>query len=150
MKQNGYFAGADWIESNLRYWNKGDLKMSELGIRVADLLGELYSGIYHLDTKQLARVEWDNDHHICFILGWKSLATTDYNDLTRLVFLAHHLALRVEIEASTHRYLRLIFHPRKRDGAGYQRHPTLDDAVAYFKSKVSLPEYTERKDELSA
>ncbi len=143
MEQKGKYAGADWVEGNLKYWKKGGLKMSELGVRVADLLGELFNGIYHLDDKQLAKVEWDNDHHICFSLGWRSLATTDFNDLTRLVFLAHHLSLRVEIEASTHNFLRFIFHPRKRSGAGYGKHPTLDEAVMAFKKNVSLPEYIE-------
>ncbi len=144
-EQKGAFAGAEWIESNMKYWKKTKaMEMSALGCRVADLLGELFCGIYHLDDKQLAKVEWNNNHHIVLILGWNSLATFDSNTLTRLVFLAHHLCLRVDIRAKSLNYLELMFHPRVRGTGGYSHmHPTLDEAVAGFKKRVSLPEYME-------
>lgn len=118
-----------------------DVILSPLGRSVADLLGELFYGIYHLDKKTLYKPDWASDHHIDVVIGWHSLSTFDYDELTRLVFLAHHMALRVSIKAATHNYLELMFHQRGRTGGFSGRHPTLDDAVATFKQNVSLPEY---------
>lgn len=136
----GVYAGHEWIEALLKA-RRGEAKMSQLGKDAADLLGELFYGIYHLDTKALAKVEWNNAHWIEFSLGHKNLATFDFDELTRLVFLAHHLSIRISIEASTHNYLKLTFHRRERIGGMSVRHPFLDDAVRSFKENVSLPEF---------
>lgn len=123
------YRGADWIKSALKV-----KEMSPLGEAVADLLGDMFFGIYHLDEKALRRVDWGNTHHIEFSLGWRSLATVDDNLLTVLVVLAHDRMLRVSIEASTHRYLRLLFHQRTvREGNLYERCPTLEDHVAQIR-----------------
>ena len=134
------YAGSDWIERQCL--KQGP--MSQLGKNVADLLGELFRGIYHLDHKALFRVDWSNESYIEFNLGWHELATTDFDELTRLVFLAHHMAIRVSIEASTVKYLRLTFLQRVRKGDNVYKHPTLDDAVAIFKVDMvhhGIPEY---------
>src|SRR5688572_33483899 len=96
-------SGADWIKAQLPYINKDrkgipanpNAEMSPLGEAVANLLGELFYGIYHLDHKALYKVDWRNKVFIEFSLGWKQLATTDFDELSRLVFLAHHMAIRV-------------------------------------------------------
>ena len=134
------YAGADWLQKALSY-KQPNLILSPLGRSVADLLGELYRGIYHMDQPSLQKSDWANDHHIIVSIGWHSFATFDVDDLTRLVFLAHHMALRVSIEAATHHVMRLMFHQRGREGSLSYRHPTLDEAVAAFKKDVSLPEY---------
>lgn len=139
------YAGSDWLLLQLRYLNPDknpEALLSDLGQNVANLLGELFCGIYHLDHKALYRVDWSNNICIVFSLGWHQLATVDFDELTELVFLAHHMAIRVSIEASTHKYLKLIFHQRTRIGGYSERHPTLDEAVAIFKKNVSIPEYT--------
>ena len=41
------YAGADWLQGVLRY-KQPNLILSPLGRSVADLLGELYLGIYHV------------------------------------------------------------------------------------------------------
>jgi len=130
------YAGADWIQNSLKYSEK----MSVLGEDVANLLGELFRGIYHLNIKQLYKVDWKNPYCIEFLLGWKTLSTCDYDELTRLVFLAHHMAIRVEISPHAFNYLMLRFHRRNRDGNFAQRHPSLDEAVSEFKNRVSIPE----------
>ena len=117
--------------------------MSDLGRAVADLLGELFSGIYHLNDNALRKVEWSNTHHIIFYLSWRTMSTIDDSYLTRLVFLAHHLAIRVEIRACNMQGVQLMFHQRKRGTDGMRCHPTLDEAVEAFKRYVSLPEYHE-------
>ena len=141
------YAGSNWIESSLKA-HSPEVKMSELGKNVADLLGELFLGIYHLDHKALSRVHWENQYWIEFSLGWRELATTDFDELTRLVFLAHHFAIRVSIEASTHQYLKLIFHQRGRSGGFSENHPTLEQAVERFQahmSRTQVPEYQDQE-----
>lgn len=117
------YAGSDWIKSNFK------VEMSPLGEAVANLLGDLFYGIYHLDSTALKKVDWANDHHIIFILGWKSLATTDFDELTRLVILCHDRCIRCEISPRAFHHLELIFHQRQREGNGWQRHPTIEAAI---------------------
>lgn len=125
------YAGSDWMESQLLV-AKPPRKMSFLGYRVADLMGEWMRGIYHLDHAALKRVEWENDHWVSFCLGWRTLATFDFDDLTRLVFLAHRMAIRVEVEGARNKILRLSFSRRIRRGGVWERHPSLSDAVSAF------------------
>jgi hypothetical protein len=146
-------SGADWIKAQLPYINKDrkgipanqNAEMSPLGEAVANLLGELFYGIYHLDHKALYKVDWRNNVFIEFSLGWKQLATTDFDELSRLVFLAHHMAIRVSIEASARKHLKLLFHQRYRgEGLGISKaHPTLDQAVAAFKAEMEKNEVPE-------
>jgi hypothetical protein len=131
------YSGADWIKKSMMY----PKEMSELGKNVADLLGELFYGIYHLGSNQLRKVDWSNKHYIEFILGWKTLSTFDFDELTRLVFLAHHMAIRVEISPHAFNFIMLRFHQRQRNSDFALRHPTLDKAVTTFKTNVTIPEY---------
>lgn len=136
----GNYSGHEWIQENIRA--KGQtLQMSPLGQDVADLLGELFYGIYHISPKALEKVDWGNPHWIEITIGYKDFSTTDFDDLTRLVFLAHHLAIRVSLEAKARQHLRLLFHRRERTGDYSRRHPFLEEAVKRFKDTVSLPEY---------
>ena len=132
------YAGADWIEKEMSYRDP-EMKLSPLGKAVADLLGEWMYGIYHLNYKSLYKVDWSNNHYIEISIYCSALSTCDYNDLTRLVFLAHHMAIRIQLEPSTHHHMRMMFHQRTRGGHG-QYHPTLDTAVSLFKQTVSIPE----------
>jgi hypothetical protein len=152
-------SGADWIRAQLPYVNKDrkgipanpNAEMSPLGEAVATLLGQLFYGIYHLDHKALYKVDWRNPGFIEFSLGWKQLATTDYDELSRLVFLAHHLALRVSIDASTRKYMKLTFHQRFRGDDRSHDHPTLDQAVQNFKAEMErneIPEFMMGKSKL--
>ena len=147
MDRKGMYAGSEWVEGFLSNV-KPEVKMSELGLAVADFLGELYLGIYHLRESSLERVDWSNQHHIVITIGHKDWSTVDFNTLTRLVFLAHHMAIRVELVPVANGYMRVLFHQRNRDGDLYHRHPTLDEAVATFKEHVCLPEYNARPSEV--
>ena len=145
-------SGADWIKAQLPHVNKNrqgiaanpNAEMSPLGEAVATLLGQLFEGIYHLDHKALYKVDWRNPSYIEFSLGWQMLSTTDYDRLSRLVFLAHHLAIRVSIEAGARKHLHLLFHQRERGPDRNHCHPTLDQAVQNFKAEMDrnqIPEY---------
>jgi hypothetical protein len=128
------YAGADWIKSALKITD-----ISPLGEETANILGELYLGIYHLESHQLKKVDWSQRDKIDVVLGWQSFSTYDNDKLTKLCFLAHHRAVRVEIYPHSFKYLRLVFSRRQRLGAMHERHPSLDQAVAAFLQHVSLP-----------
>lgn len=135
-----YYAGADWLETNIKYMKPG-VTISPLGRQVADLLGELFLGLYHLDSKTISRVDWSDTFCVEVSIGWKDWATYDFDNLTRLVFLSHHMAIRVSMDASKHGWMKLMFWQRSRDGSLCKRHPSLDEAVRKFKESVSIPEY---------
>lgn len=103
--------------------------ISPLGERVADLLGDLLGGLHRLDRS--SPVDWSNPHWI--EVRWRSdLSTFDFNNLTRLVLLAHDRAVRVTISPRSHQYLTLLFHPREHGEELRidQRHPTVEQALA--------------------
>jgi hypothetical protein len=135
------YSGSDWLIKQMSYV-KPEMVISELGLQVADLLGELFYGIYHLDYKALNRVDWANTHYIEVSVGWKSWSSVDFDTLTRLVFLAHHRAMRIDIAPIKYQWMRLLFHQRGRTGSeNLEKHPTLDEAVSRFKQDVYLPEF---------
>lgn len=115
-------SGAAW----LRQARVTDI--SPLGEQVANLLGDLFVGIYHLNGA--AAMDWANTHHIEIRVAHKEWASVDSNLLTKLVFLAHDRCLRVSISPRGHHSLTLLFHSRQRDGGIWERHPTLEQAVA--------------------
>lgn len=110
--------------------------VSNLGIEVANLLDELYNGIYHIRHNALAKVSWDNEIYISIIVEDASFATYDFNRLTKLVVLCHDKCMRCEIHGKGPGYIELIFHKRKcRDGQIYERHPTIEDHVKLIRGK---------------
>ncbi len=123
-------AGAEWMARQLKY-ARPEMQMSDFGRRVANLLGEVFFGIYHLNHTELYRADWSNEKWIEISVGWKPLATYDFNELTRLVFLAHEMQIRVELDASTHKYMRYRFHDSP-------KHPSLEKAVALFRTEYAL------------
>ncbi len=122
IAKSGY-AGSDWLPGGI-----GVQEISPLGKEVADLLGDVFLGIYHLNYTSLRKVNWANPCHIEFVLDHE-LATTDFDELTRLVVLCHDRALRCAIEGAAPRHLRLIFHKRQRGGRARQRHLGMEQAI---------------------
>jgi hypothetical protein len=117
------YAGAGWIKAAQRK------PMSEFGEKVADLLGDLFLGIYHI-ADDVRRADWTTDRWITLTIVGNSWATWDGSNLTRLVVLAHDRCIRVEMEAVAPRTMRLTFSPREgRNGPTYKRHPTMEQAV---------------------
>lgn len=129
--------GSEWLIANKI---ADAATISPLGRKVADLLGDLYGGIYHIDDKQLRAVDWAYPHHIEFFTT-DSFATTDFNNLTHLVFLAHDYCVRVQIDAKPHgkHELRLRFHPRQRTGTWSETHWTIEQAVASYRDRNPAP-----------
>jgi hypothetical protein len=129
MSGKPHYAGADWIYDVL------GKELSPFGTRVADIIGIVTRGIYHV-SDEVKKIEWDNDHFI----EWrthKSMATYDFGTLTELVVLAHDRAIRIEIEPCSRTTLRVMFHPRKKGGASlslWERHPELEHHVEVLRS----------------
>lgn len=122
--------GADWLRS------AGITKISPLGTRVANLLGHLFKGLYHIDTEAI-KADWSSDHHIKVSFAGE-LATWDANQLTELVVMAHDAAIRVSVRPYGPRNLLLLFHPRKRNGGTFERHPSLEDHVSQLRSHYTV------------
>jgi hypothetical protein len=120
------YSGANWIRQMCRTWNKP--QPSPFGCKVADILGAVYRGIYHLEGRYLQRSEWHNDRFIGVRVR-RQLATWDFNELTMLVVLCHDAAIRLSVDAASNGMLELTFHPRKREGGMCTRHPTIEEAV---------------------
>ena len=107
-------------------------EISPFGERVADLLDEWQFGLYHMDPKALQKARWYDTHCIQISLGSAGpggLATYDYDNMTRLVFLAHEYCIRIAIHPGGTKSLTLVFHPRSRDGDQFGKHPTIDEAL---------------------
>jgi hypothetical protein len=145
-----HHAGAEWLIRNGKA-NPSIENISDLGIRVADFLGYLYAGIYHISSQVLhKRVDWSNKHWIEVTVSHHAMATFDYSYLTKAVLLAHHFCLRLAIEGAAPKYIRLVFHPRTREGDIGHSHPTLDEAVTKFKESFDFLEVTTEKDPWTA
>lgn len=125
------YAGADWLVKDLKYSHPA-VSVSELGQKVADLLGELFYGLYHVDGRSLSRVDWENDRWIEIILydngAW---GTFDFNYLTRFVLLCHVYGVKGAIKAASPHRLRLVFH-RITSGFIRPQHPTIEEAIEEF------------------
>jgi hypothetical protein len=95
-----------------------------------DFFATLYRGKHHIPSK----VRKDGGA-VFSVSHFGGMATYDYDELTRLVFLAHERGIRAWIHAGQPRHLR-IFIQRRRPGAHSlsEHHATLDEAVEKFRT----------------
>ncbi len=126
---------------DLKYWCKG--MPSNVGKRVAKLLADWAGGAHHLPAEIMKKADWENPRFV--VINADSamtggLSTVDWDGLTALVFLAHDHCIRVEIQAKGTQTLRLLFHPRQREGGFSQRHPTLEQAVESWRKRHPHPD----------
>src|SRR6266404_2787116 len=91
-------------------------QLSPLGREVAEILGQVFLGIYHIEDEiGQGKVDWSHKYGI-EIGTWRTLSTYDFANLTWLVVLCHDRAIRLEIGSRGYRRLKLIFHQRTRGG----------------------------------
>lgn len=118
--------------------------MSPLGRTVADALGYVYRGLYHLPRGPLDRADWTNTRCISIIVpAWSfELSTWDSDLLTRLVVVCSDMMLRLDLQGANGQYVRLVFHQRwQREGGTGERIPTLEEHVAMVRKGYDvLPE----------
>lgn len=127
-------AGALDLAGAKRLIAAGAKNMSPQCARVAHLLHCLYDGLYHhpVGEHALAKKDWSGDGITLSFGTREQLATYDYDHLTRLVFLAHTMCIRVSLFGSG-QVLRAHFTPRHTtEGSIFERHPTIDGARAHF------------------
>jgi len=122
------YSGAEWIKRDLKK------EMSPLGEAVANLLGRVYLGIYHLPSQALSRVDWSSTYCIEYT-HYGDLSTVDGINLTALVVFAHDKMIRVSIRGCGPGYLQMQFHQRDtRTGNMSERYPTIEDHVKFLRS----------------
>lgn len=110
-------------------WLRGAQKeLSPLGEKVADLLGDLFQGIYHIDGEVL-KADFSDVHQVRVCVRDNDFATYDGDLLTRLVFFCHEKNIRVSIKGAAHRYLWLDFCNVDRRGFFAERHPTIAESM---------------------
>ncbi len=111
------------------------VKCSSLGLKTLHILSILYRGLHHLPYGKLDDITIDETFYIEYQLKG-NIATTDFNTLTRLVFAAHDLAVRVEIQNTKKHCQLILFHERKHNGdakfENTEHHPTLKQAVDWW------------------
>lgn len=93
----------------------------------------LYYGEHHLPGKVKSFGE-----------GWSIIhpgdcSTYDFNFLTRLVFLAHDMAVRVSIMQGGPNALKIAIWQRQREGRLFERHPTIDEALVNWRIGYEAP-----------
>ena len=95
-----------------------------------DFFSEIYFGKHHLPGKLKPYGEgWCVNHY-------GELATFDFDMLTRIVFLAHDRCMRVSIENSGPRMVKIVLWQRAgRKGSIYERHPTIEDSLEVWRKK---------------
>jgi hypothetical protein len=96
------------------------------------VLAFVYLGIHHVGNIQKSPERWAVNVNC-------GMATYDFDELTRLVLAAHFYAVRVAVMQGGPRQLRLVLHPRTRDGLMSQRHPTIEQAMETLISPEAKP-----------
>lgn len=93
-----------------------------------DFFSDFYGGAHHIPGHKLHE----------FGYGWYvkhdrgELCTYDFNQLTRLVLMAHERAIRVCVAPHTFNTVKVIIHKRQQDGKYFERHPTIEKAIEDF------------------
>jgi hypothetical protein len=128
-------AAAIRVLSSLRAGHPGRVSFSRLGRRVA-LLVERWVGVHYVGDGLLERADWSHPHHVTLACPpYANLATYDGDYLTRLVLLAHDLALRVEVRPHGPQYVGLFFTMRSRADGFARHHPTIEDVVTEWRAR---------------
>jgi hypothetical protein len=104
MKYNlSQYAGSGWL-------SKYDgVKCSEFGSKVADVLGWVYKGIYHIDKDVLRDRKTWSDSRLIELSVYAPIATWDYSHLTELLFVCYEQNISLEIAGSCNGYSRMLF-----------------------------------------
>jgi hypothetical protein len=134
------YSGADWVESNQKY-DKNSKGMSPLGRKVADILGQAFLGIYHIDN-DILRADLSTKNFISLTLpAYRDWSTVDGNLLTIMVVLCHDAGLRMSINPAGPRYFRFIFYQRStHQGRWDSAIPTMEEHIAFIRDKLLIDE----------
>lgn len=95
-----------------------------------EFLSQFYGGTHHIPGKLH---DWGYGWMIKHDRG--EFSTYDFNQLTRLVLMAHEKAIRVSIAPHTFNSVKLIIHKRQREGRYDQKHPTIEQAIESYNTQ---------------
>jgi len=101
--------------------------------RAENVLAATFRGLHHVP--HLHRAKWGESNLRVTLHG--TLATFDFDELTRLVVAAHDQCIRAEL-VPLGRHLGLWLHDRKREGEVWDRHPELEEHVAWLRSHADM------------
>ncbi|NUP08381.1 MAG: hypothetical protein HOW73_20215 [Polyangiaceae bacterium] len=95
-----------------------------------DFFATFYRGKHHIPEKGV-RDEGGGSWYVAHYNAGAGLSSFDYDDLTRLVFMAHDRGVRVSLHSSAPNYVKIrISHQRSRPPGDMSTvHPTLEQAV---------------------
>lgn len=79
------------------------------------------------------KADWQYGRGVRFVLDHHRLATFDMAGLTTLVIGAHDECIRIEIRPVNFRNIAICMWPRKRVGSISERHPTIEQAIHYYR-----------------
>ena len=100
------YAGAKWMLAI-----KNAPAASALGIKVMNILGQVYQGIYHIDKTVLnPKIHWDEPYSVGVTVSGV-LSTFDFPLLTVLVLCCQRAEVSVVIDGSFKGYTKLVFAP---------------------------------------
>ena len=94
--------------------------------------GQSCGGLHHVP-----KLKWC--HGWAEVNAHDGMSTYDFNQLTALVIGAHEEAVRVEILQGGPRRLKLLLHPRQREGDMTRRHPTIEKAIEDYRRVTATP-----------
>ena len=139
------YSGADWVQDDYNAVGKATKtvprKLSPIGAKVADILGQVFCGIYHIQNDILRADLSDKLWVSMTIRAYGGLSTFDDDVLTRLVVLCHDAGVRMQIEPCNPRYVRLKFWQRNgRTGSICDRMPTIEDHVRFIHEALTCKE----------
>lgn len=93
---------------------------------------EFYYGEHHIPNYK-PKLYGSSGYSVIHDRG--DLATYDFNQLTRLVFMAHEKCIRVELTGYSSRKIRIAIWKRNGTEGNMSRiHPTIEDALAKFRT----------------
>ncbi len=94
--------------------------------QATDFFSELYGGEHHIPGYKVK--PYGQGFTIIHDRG--DLATYDFNQLTKLVLMAHDKCIRVSVEGYASRKMRISIWKRQgREGSMSLRHPTIEKAI---------------------
>jgi len=114
---------------NTNLANSGE-KIEPLNKEKAEhFFGELFYGKHHIPSEVKP---YGYDGWYIFCNTGLSFATTDFNNLTRLVLMAHRDLIRAEIKTHSPGRLKICIWQRQAEGDLTKRHPDLPEAIYGF------------------
>lgn len=142
MSENTTEAGL-WVQDDLNAHarqSKGKFTapvLSDFHHRCCAILSRAFrTGVYNLQIK------WEKGEYcsgsypfmVVMVNVGRGLATWDFDHLTRLVIAAHDECVRIDLDPRGPGYMRILMHPRQREGAMATRHPTIEQAIENYRS----------------